>query len=156
LQPQWAGRREIAIRVNPDVDAGTLAKIRPARPRTSSGVPIDRVEALYAEAARLPGIRPVGIAAHIGSQLFDLAPLEAAYRKLGQLVARLRAAGLGVSRVDLGGGLGIPYDPSCRCRPRLPTMARWSNGVTKGWDVALMFEPGRLIAGNAGVLLSRV
>lgn len=147
---------EIAIRVNPDVDAGTLAKISTGKAENKFGVPLDRVEALYAEAAGLPGIRPVGIAAHIGSQLFDLAPLEAAYTKLGALVARLRAAGQSVTRVDLGGGLGIPYDPKLPLPPSPADYGAMVTRVTRGWDVRLMFEPGRLIAGNAGVLLSRV
>jgi diaminopimelate decarboxylase len=147
---------EIAIRVNPDVDAGTLAKISTGKAENKFGVPIDRVEALYAEAARLPGIRPVGIAAHIGSQLFDLAPLEAAYAKLGALVGRLRGDGLAVTRVDLGGGLGIPYDPKLPLPPSPADYGAMVERVTRGWDVRLMFEPGRLIAGNAGVLLARV
>lgn len=147
---------EIAIRVNPDVDAGTLAKISTGKAENKFGVPLDRVEALYAEAAALPGIRPVGIAAHIGSQLFDLAPLEAAYAKLGALVHRLRAAGQTVTRVDLGGGLGIPYDPKLPLPPSPADYGAMVARVTQGWDVRLMFEPGRLIAGNAGVLLSRV
>jgi diaminopimelate decarboxylase len=147
---------EIAIRVNPDVDARTLAKISTGKAENKFGVPLDRIEALYAEAAALPGIRPVGVAAHIGSQLFDLAPLEAAYAKLGDLVRRLRAAGLPVTRVDLGGGLGIPYDPKLPPPPSPADYGAMVARVTKGWDVQLMFEPGRLIAGNAGVLLSEV
>lgn len=147
---------EIAIRVNPDVDAGTLAKISTGKAENKFGVPLDRVEALYAEAASLPGIRPVGVAAHIGSQLFDLAPLEAAYAKLGALVARLRTAGQTVTRVDLGGGLGIPYDPKLPLPPSPADYGAMVARVTRGWDVRLMFEPGRLIAGNAGVLLARV
>jgi diaminopimelate decarboxylase len=147
---------EIAIRVNPDVDAGTLAKISTGKAENKFGVPLDRVEALYAEAAALPGIRPIGIAAHIGSQLFDLAPLEAAYTKLGALVARLRSGGQTVTRVDLGGGLGIPYDPKLPLPPSPADYGAMVTRVTQGWDVRLMFEPGRLIAGNAGVLLARV
>ncbi len=147
---------EIAIRVNPDVDAGTLAKISTGKAENKFGVPLDRVEALYAEAARLPGVRPIGVAAHIGSQLFDLAPLEAAYAKLGALVGRLRTAGLPVERVDLGGGLGIPYDPRLPPPPTPHDYGAMVARVTAGWGVTLMFEPGRLIAGNAGVLVSEV
>lgn len=146
----------IAIRVNPDVDAGTLAKISTGKAENKFGVPLSRVEALYAEAAGLPGIRPVGIAAHIGSQLFDLAPLEAAYAKLGALAGRLRQVGFPVERVDLGGGLGIPYDPRLPLPPSPADYAAMVARVTAGWGVQLMFEPGRLIAGNAGVLVSRV
>lgn len=151
---------EIALRVNPDVDARTLAKISTGKAENKFGIPLDRAEALYARAASLPGIRVVGVAAHIGSQLFDLAPLEAAYRKLGELVARLRAAGLTVSRVDLGGGLGIPYDPALPPPPSPADYGAMVKRVTDAWPdragIRLMFEPGRLIAGNAGVLLSRV
>ena len=150
----------VALRVNPDVDARTLAKISTGKAENKFGIPIDQVEALYARAAALPGIRPVGVAAHIGSQLFDLAPLEAAYTKLGELVARLRAAGLPVERVDLGGGLGIPYDPSLPLPPSPADYGDMVARVTAAWPdrsgLRLMFEPGRLIAGNAGVLLSRV
>ena len=151
---------EVALRVNPDVDARTLAKISTGKAENKFGIPLDQVEALYARAHALPGIRPVGVAAHIGSQLFDLAPLEAAYTKLGALVARLRAAGLPVERVDLGGGLGIPYDPSLSLPPSPAEYGAMVARVTAAWPdregLRLMFEPGRLIAGNAGVLLSRV
>ena len=147
---------EIAIRVNPDVDAGTHAKISTGKAENKFGVPLDRIEALYAEASALPGIRPVGVAAHIGSQLLDLKPMEAAYTKLGALVGRLRAAGQSVTRVDLGGGLGIPYDPKLPLPPSPAEYGAMVSHVTKGWGVQLMFEPGRLIAGNAGVLLAQV
>lgn len=146
----------VALRVNPDVDAGTLPKISTGKAENKFGIPLPRIPSLYAEAAALPGIRAVGIAAHIGSQLLSLDPLEAAYRRLGALVAELRSRGLAVERADLGGGLGIPYDPSL---PRPPEPAAWGAmvaRVTAGWDVRLLFEPGRLIAGNAGLLLARV
>ena len=147
---------EIAIRVNPDVDAGTHAKISTGKAENKFGVPLDRIEALYVEASALPGIRPVGVSAHIGSQLLDLKPMEAAYTKLGALVGRLRAAGQSVTRVDLGGGLGIPYDPKLPLPPSPADYGAMVERVTKGWDAQLMFEPGRLIAGNAGVLLAQV
>jgi diaminopimelate decarboxylase len=147
---------DIAIRVNPDVDAGTLAKISTGKAENKFGVPLDRVPALYAEAAALAGLNPVGIAAHIGSQLLDLAPLEAACAKLGALVASLRAGGLPVLRVDLGGGLGIPYDPKLPLPPSPAAYGAMVARATAGWGVQLMFEPGRLIAGNAGVLVARV
>jgi diaminopimelate decarboxylase len=147
---------DIVLRVNPDVDARTLAKISTGKAENKFGVPADRVLPLYAQAAALPGLNPVGIAAHIGSQLFDLAPLEEAYRRLGGLVAELRAAGHKVSRVDLGGGLGIPYDPKLPLPPAPADYGAMVARVTKGWGVQLMFEPGRLIAGNAGVLVAEV
>ncbi len=146
----------VALRVNPDVDAGTLPKISTGKAENKFGIPLPRIAALYAEATALPGIRPVGLAAHIGSQLLSLDPLEAAYARLGALVAELRGRGLAVERVDLGGGLGIPYDPAL---PTPPEPAAWGAmvaRVTAGWNVRLLFEPGRLIAGNAGLLLARV
>ncbi len=146
----------IALRVNPDVDARTLAKISTGKAENKFGIPLDRIAPLYATAAGLPGINIVGIAAHIGSQLFDLQPLEAAYGKLGALVARLRSGGLTVERVDLGGGLGISYDPRLPAPPNPAVYGAMVHKVTSGWDVRLIFEPGRLIAGNAGVLVARV
>jgi diaminopimelate decarboxylase len=147
---------DIVIRVNPDVDAGTLAKISTGKAENKFGVQVDRILPLYAEAAALPGVNPLGIAAHIGSQLFDLAPLEEAYRRLGALVAEIRAAGHAVTRVDLGGGLGIPYDPKLPPPPSPADYGAMVARVTQGWDARLMFEPGRLIAGNAGVLVAEV
>lgn len=151
---------EIAFRVNPDVDAQTHEKISTGKAENKFGIPLSRIEALYARAQELPGIRAVGVTAHIGSQLFDLAPLEQAFAKLGALVARLRQAGHAVSRVDLGGGLGIPYDPA---QPHPPTPAEYGAMVQRtvaAWPdsegIRLMFEPGRLIAGNAGLLLAQV
>lgn len=146
----------VALRVNPGVDAKTHAKISTGRAENKFGIAIDRVPHAYALAASLPGLRPVGVGAHIGSQLTDLAPLEATFGLLGGLVARLRAAGLAVERVDLGGGLGIPYRSG---DPAPPTPADYGALVARasaGWDVRLMFEPGRMIVGNAGVLVSRV
>lgn len=150
----------VAIRVNPDVDAGTHAKISTGKAENKFGIALPRVPGLYAEAMALPGIRPVGIAAHIGSQLFDLAPLAAAYGRMGRLVAELRAAGLPVTRVDLGGGLGIPYDPALPLPPSPADYGRMVADAVADWPdsvgIRLLFEPGRLIAGNAGILVSRV
>jgi diaminopimelate decarboxylase len=143
------------LRVNPDVDAGTHAKISTGRKENKFGVPIDQAPAMFDRLARLDGLDLKGVAIHIGSQLGDLAPLEAAYARIGALVRDLRAAGHTISRVDLGGGLGVPYRPG----EVLPSPADYGAMVaraTKGWDVELMFEPGRVIAGNAGVLLTRV
>lgn len=143
------------LRVNPDVDAGTHAKISTGRKENKFGVPIDQARGIFDRLAGLPGIDLKGVAIHIGSQLADLAPLEAAYARIGALIAELRAAGHPISRVDLGGGLGVPY----RADDVLPSPADYGAMVaraTKGWNVDLMFEPGRVIAGNAGVLLTEV
>ncbi len=143
------------LRVNPDVDAGTHAKISTGKAENKFGVPIDQAPAIFGRLAGLPGLNLRGIAVHIGSQLGDLAPLEAAYVRVGRLVADLRAAGHAIDRVDLGGGLGVPY----RSGDIMPSPAEFGamvTRVTKGWGVELMFEPGRVIAGNAGVLLTRV
>jgi diaminopimelate decarboxylase len=148
-------RAQGTLRVNPDVDAGTHAKISTGKAENKFGIPIDQAVAMYGRLAKLPGLHLRGIAIHIGSQLLDLAPLETAYTRIGQLVADLRAAGHAIDRVDLGGGLGIRYKASDV--PQTPeAYGAMVARVTKGWDVELMFEPGRLIAGNAGVLLTRV
>ncbi|HEY6816771.1 MAG TPA: diaminopimelate decarboxylase [Croceibacterium sp.] len=144
-----------ALRVNPDVDAGTHDKISTGKADNKFGVPIGEAAAIYARLARLPGLQMRGLAVHIGSQLADLAPLERAFGKLGKLLAEVRAAGLDVTHVDLGGGLGVPYKPG----DVMPSPAEYGAmvaRVTQGWDVTLMFEPGRVIAGNAGILLTRV
>jgi diaminopimelate decarboxylase len=143
------------LRVNPDVDAGTHAKISTGRKENKFGVPIDRARGIFDRLAGLPGLDLRGVAIHIGSQLGDLAPLEAAYARIGELVRELRGAGHAITHVDLGGGLGVPY----RAGETLPSPAEYGAMVaraTAGWDVELMFEPGRVIAGNAGVLLTRV
>ena len=144
-----------ALRVNPDVDARTHAKISTGKAENKFGVPIDRGAAIYARLAALPGLEMRGIAVHIGSQLSQLEPFEEAFAKVGELLAELRAAGQSVTHVDLGGGLGVPY----RAGEVFPTPEDYAAMVaraTAGWDVTLMFEPGRVICGNAGVLLTRV
>ena len=146
----------VALRVNPGVDAQTHAKISTGLADNKFGIPHARVGAAYALAARLPGLRAVGIGSHIGSQLTSLAPLEATFARLGALAAELRANGLTVERIDLGGGLGIPYRAG---DPAPPTPADYGAMVvraTRGWGVRLLFEPGRMIVGNAGVLVARV
>jgi diaminopimelate decarboxylase len=148
-------RANATLRVNPDVDAGTHAKISTGKRENKFGVPIDQAIGIYGRLAALPGLSMRGIAIHIGSQLFDLAPLEAAYRRIGELVAELRAAGHVIERVDLGGGLGVPYKEGDN-PPSPADYGAMVARVTKGWNVMLMFEPGRVIAGNAGVLLTRV
>jgi len=145
----------IAIRVNPDVSAGGHSKISTGKSDNKFGVSIAEAERLYARAAASPHLNPVGVACHIGSQITELAPLEAAFRKMRALVERLREQGQSVERLDLGGGLGVPYFNS----PEPPSPAEYAamvGGVMEGLDIVFAFEPGRVIAANAGVLVSRV
>ncbi len=150
------GRRvPCALRVNPDVDARTHEKISTGKRENKFGVPLDRAAEIYAALASLPGLEMRGVAVHIGSQLLSLEPLEVAFEKLGALIGDLRARGCTVTHADLGGGLGVPY----RAGETAPSPAEYGAvvaRVTAGWDVRLSFEPGRVIAGNAGVLLTRV
>lgn len=144
-----------ALRVNPDVDAGTHDKISTGKADNKFGVPIDQAGQIFGQLASRAGVEMRGIAVHIGSQLADLSPLERAFGKLGRLVEALRGAGHTITHVDLGGGLGVPY----RRGEELPSPAEYGEmvaRVTKDWGVKLIFEPGRVIAGNAGVLLTRV
>jgi diaminopimelate decarboxylase len=143
------------LRVNPNVDAGTHAKISTGLAENKFGVPIAQAPAMFDRLAGRPGLALHGVAIHIGSQLGDLAPLEAAYARVGALVAELRGAGHRITRVDLGGGLGVRYRPEDD-PPEPAALGAMVARVTKGWDVQLQFEPGRVIAGNAGVLLTRV
>jgi diaminopimelate decarboxylase len=146
----------IAFRLNPNVDAGTHKKISTGKAENKFGIPIDRAREAYALAAALPGIEAVGVAVHIGSQLTSLAPLERAFERLGELIAELRAAGHRIERADLGGGLGVPYDPSLPAPPSPADYGAMVARVTRDWGVRLIFEPGRLIVGNAGILVTRV
>ncbi|MFZ2996117.1 diaminopimelate decarboxylase [Sphingobium sp.] len=151
------GRRApVAYRINPDVDAGTHAKISTGKSENKFGIPYDRAIESYAAARALPGLDVQGVAVHIGSQLTDLAPLEAAFVKVGALIVALRDAGHDIRTADLGGGLGVPYDPSQPLPPSPADYGAMVCRVTQDWPVRLMFEPGRVIVGNAGVLLSRV
>ena len=154
---QAMGRRAaVAIRVNPDVEAGGHAKISTGKADNKFGVSLSQAERLYANAANMAGVRPVGVTCHIGSQITDLAPLEAAFGKMRALVERLRAEGLAVERLDLGGGLGAPYfnQPTPPAPADYAAMiARVMAGLT---DIQFAFEPGRMIAANAGVLVARV
>ena len=143
------------LRVNPDVDAGTHAKISTGKRENKFGVPIDQAPAIFARLAALPGLNLRGVAIHIGSQLFDLRPLEDAYVRIGALVATLRGAGHRITHVDLGGGLGVPYRQG-DAPPSPADYGAMVARVTAGWGVELMFEPGRVIAGNAGVLMTEV
>ncbi|MFD1949877.1 diaminopimelate decarboxylase [Sphingomonas arantia] len=146
----------VAYRINPDVDAGTHAKISTGKSDNKFGIPYDTAVAAYGRAAALPGLRVQGVAVHIGSQLTDLKPLEAAFVRVGGLIGELRAAGHVIVTADLGGGLGVPYDPSHPAPPSPGDYGAMVARVTRGWNVRLMFEPGRLIVGNAGILLSTV
>ena len=146
----------ITIRVNPDVDAKTHAKIATGKSENKFGIPISRAREVYALAARLEGLEVVGIDVHIGSQLTELEPFVAAYRKVAELTETLRSDGHNIRRLDLGGGLGIPYTSSNEAPP-LPTdygaMVKRELGHL-GCEIEI--EPGRLIAGNAGLLVSSV
>jgi diaminopimelate decarboxylase len=149
-------RAPVAFRINPDVDARTHKKIATGGALSKFGVPIDEAIDCYAVARDLPALDVQGVAVHIGSQLTDLAPLEAAFGKVGTLIGELREAGHDIRFADLGGGLGVPYD---RDMPHPPGPAEYGAMVariTADWDVRLVFEPGRLIVANAGVLLSEV
>ena len=148
-------RARAALRINPDVDAGTHEKISTGKADNKFGVPLHQARDVFGELAALDGLALHGLAIHIGSQLATLDPLEAAFQKIGQLLADLRADGHTISRVDLGGGLGVPY----KAGETYPSPAEYGAmvaRVTKDWGVQLVFEPGRVIAGNAGVLLTRV
>ena len=150
---------EIAIRVNPKVGAGGHAKITTGGEGDKFGVPADEALALYARAAASPHVTPVGLACHIGSQITDLAPLEAAFQLLRSMTETLRAQGLSVTRLDLGGGLGVPYEGGAPAETLAASPGDYvamAARVLDGLNVEAAFEPGRLLAANAGVLLSRV
>jgi diaminopimelate decarboxylase len=146
----------VALRVNPDVDAKSHAKISTGSSETKFGVPIARARAVYAEAARLPGIRVAGVDMHIGSQITDLSPFDQAIERLVAFVGELRRDGHEIEHVDVGGGLGIPYRDAHTAPPLPADYAAMVLRRTRGLDARLIFEPGRLIVGNAGVLLTRV
>ncbi len=146
----------IALRVNPDVDARTHAKIATGRAENKFGIPLTRARAVYAEAARLPGIEVVGVDVHIGSQLTELEPFEAAFAKVAELTEALRADGHAIRRIDLGGGLGIPYRRANEAPPLPFDYGEVIRRTVGHLGCEIEIEPGRLIAGNAGILLSRV
>lgn len=146
----------ITVRVNPDVDAKTHAKIATGKSENKFGIPISRAREVYAMAAAMPGLKVIGIDVHIGSQLTDLAPFEAAYLKVAELTEQLRADGHEIKRLDLGGGLGIPYMRSNEAPP-LPTDYGALIQRTVGHlGCEIEIEPGRLISGNAGIMVSKV
>ncbi|MBJ3761333.1 diaminopimelate decarboxylase [Maribius pontilimi] len=146
----------ITLRVNPDVDAQTHEKIATGRKEDKFGVPIARAREIYAHAAALPGIKVIGIDVHIGSQLTSLDPFEAAYAKVADLTRQLRADGHEITRLDLGGGLGIPYARDNLAPPLPSDYGDLIRRTVGDLDCEIEIEPGRLISGNAGVLVSRV
>jgi diaminopimelate decarboxylase len=152
-----AGRTaRISIRVNPDVDSGTHAKISTGKSENKFGVPLRLARDVYARAAKLSAIKITGVDVHIGSQITDLGPLEAAFRILAEFVQTLRADGHDISHVDFGGGLGIPYHLDQTAPPAPAAYAAMVKRVTHNLGCRLLFEPGRMIVGNAGILVTRV
>ena len=146
----------ITVRVNPDVDAKTHEKISTGKKGDKFGIPIDRASEVYALAASLPGLKVVGIDVHIGSQLTQLEPFELAYEKVKDLTIQLRAEGHEIIRLDLGGGLGIPYERSNEAPPLPTDYGAMVKRVLGDLDVEIEIEPGRLISGNAGIMVSKV
>ena len=146
----------VALRINPDVEAGTHAKITTGTAENKFGLPASQAVEAFRIVRDLPNLKVTGVTVHIGSQLTSLAPLEAAFERLGSLIRELRAEGFDLQIADLGGGLGVPYGAG---QPEPPTPAEYGamvERITKDWNIRLAFEPGRLISGNAGVLLTRV
>ncbi|MEN3747333.1 diaminopimelate decarboxylase [Sphingomonas sp. HF-S3] len=143
------------LRVNPDVDAGTHAKISTGKAENKFGLPIDQAPDIFDRLAPLGGLNLRGVAVHIGSQLKSLDPLEKAFVRVGELVAELRGRGHTITHVDLGGGLGVRYQDG-DVPPTAQEFGAMVARVTQGWDVELMFEPGRVISANAGLLVTEV
>jgi diaminopimelate decarboxylase len=156
LATEMGRTARISIRVNPDVDSGTHAKISTGKSENKFGIPLTHARAVYARAAKLPGIKVTGVDVHIGSQITDLAPMEAAFRILAEFVTTLRADGHTISHVDFGGGLGIPYHLDRQAPPAPAAYAEMVKRVSHNLGCTLMFEPGRMIVGNAGILVTRV
>ncbi len=146
----------ISIRINPDVDAKTHAKISTGKSENKFGIPLSRAREVYARAAKLPGLKVTGVDMHIGSQITDLGPMEDAFKLLVEFVGTLRGDGHIISHVDFGGGLGIPYEHDLPNPPEPSVYAAMVKRVAKDINATLMFEPGRMIVGNAGILVSRV
>ena len=146
----------IAIRINPDVDAQTHEKIATGKAENKFGIPISRARDVYSKASKMPGINIVGIDLHIGSQLTDLEPFQKAYQKLADLTQILRQDGHKIKRLDLGGGLGIPYEKNKSAPPLPVEYGKMVRKVLGHLDCEIEIEPGRLIVGNAGILVSSV
>lgn len=146
----------ITVRVNPDVDAKTHAKIATGKSENKFGIPIARASEVYARAATLPGLEVIGIDVHIGSQLTELEPFELAYTKVAELTEQLRAEGHNIRRLDLGGGLGIPYTRANNAPPLPVEYGALIKKTLGHLGCEIEIEPGRLIAGNAGLMVSKV
>jgi len=146
----------VSVRVNPDVDAKTHHKIATGRAENKFGIPISRAREVYARAAKLPGLKVSGVDMHIGSQITDLDPFGDAFALLADFVRDLRADGHTISHIDLGGGLGIPYRDDNEPPPHPDDYAKMVKRATHDLGCRLVFEPGRLIVGNAGILVTRV
>ena len=154
---QQKGRTaQVSLRVNPDIDAKTHAKIMTGKAENKFGIPISRAREVYARAAKLPGLKATGVDMHIGSQITDLAPFDDAFALLSEFVRTLRQDGHAISHLDLGGGLGIPYRDDNEPPPHPDAYAAMVKRATRELGCTLIFEPGRLIVGNAGILLTRV
>jgi diaminopimelate decarboxylase len=147
---------DISIRVNPDVDPKTHAKIATGKSENKFGIPISRAREVYAHAAKLKGVRIVGVDMHIGSQIIELDPFGDAFALLADFVGVLRSDGHTISHIDLGGGLGVPYREDNEPPPDPDAYAAIVKNATRGLGCKLIFEPGRLIVGNAGILVTRV
>jgi diaminopimelate decarboxylase len=146
----------VSVRVNPDVDAKTHHKIATGKSENKFGIPLSRAREVYAHAAKLPGLKVSGVDMHIGSQITDLAPFDNAFALLSEFVRELRADGHAIEHVDLGGGLGIPYHHGDEPPPHPEAYAAIVKRATKDLGCTLIFEPGRLLVGNAGILVTRV
>jgi diaminopimelate decarboxylase len=146
----------ISVRVNPDVDAKTHAKIATGKAENKFGIPISHARDVYARAAKLPGLEVAGVDMHIGSQIIELEPFDDAFALLSDFVRTLRADGHAISHIDLGGGLGIPYREDNEPPPHPEAYAQIVKRATRDLGCTLIFEPGRLIVGNAGILVTRV
>jgi len=156
IAAEKGARMPVSLRVNPDVDARTHHKIATGKAENKFGIPISAAREVYARAAKLSGIRVVGVDMHIGSQITELAPFDDAFALLSDFVRTLRADGHAIEHIDLGGGLGIPYHEHDEPPPLPDAYARVVKRATRDLGCRLIFEPGRLIVGNAGILVTRV
>jgi diaminopimelate decarboxylase len=156
IAQQMGRTAQVSLRVNPDIDARTHAKIATGKAENKFGIPISRAREVYARAAKLPGLKATGVDMHIGSQITDLAPFDDAFALLSEFVRTLRGDGHAISHVDLGGGLGIPYREDNEPPPHPDAYAAMVKRATRDLGCMLIFEPGRLLVGNAGILVTRV